>query len=243
MDTRDLSLFQEVSFWVRNDTGAPFTLVFEVKDYRDSNAHRARREYVLSAAPVWTEVRAPLDLGQPGWQVDGAPDLTRAKVLTFVIEADQGAAVSGSIHVDDMALIESGGPLVSNAPLDALVERLARRQFLGLWGARDRTTGMMPAISSYADLCAVNVLAAVIKMLPVAVQRSWVSAAEADAFVAQAVATLGGVMDGTEHVPPRYLDRVALTPAAGDEESSVDAAMLFLALYQYKSVPATPPSL
>ena len=40
---RDIRNFDEVRFWMNNETGASFNLKFEVKDYRDSSAHIARR--------------------------------------------------------------------------------------------------------------------------------------------------------------------------------------------------------
>ncbi len=243
VDTRDLTPFTDIVFWIRNETGSPFRLVLEIKDHRDSNLDRMRRGYTISATPEWREVRASLDL-RSGWTIYGIPDLTRAKVLSLVVEASQGAPVSGRIYVDDMVLIERGLPLdAETAPLDKLVERLAYRQVRALWGMRDRKTGMLPAISSYADLCATNVLAALIQALPAAKERQWVSDLDTDNFVLNAMNTLQGVMDAADppaHLPPRYLDRVTLAPAGAREESSVDAALLFLALYQYKSLPATP---
>ena len=44
-------------------------------------------------------------------------------------------------------------------------------------------------------------------------------------------------------MPPRYVDCVTLRPSLLPEESSVDAAFLALALYQYQSLPTTPTSL
>src|SRR5687768_6439662 len=47
LDTRDLTPFDQLTFWIRNDTGEPFTLALELKDYRDDNNHRARRLYTV----------------------------------------------------------------------------------------------------------------------------------------------------------------------------------------------------
>ncbi len=237
VDTRDLSRFEDVQLWLRNETGASFSLVFEIKDYRDNNAHRARRRYVIGSDTEWNLVNVPLDLSD-GWVVIGEPDLTRAKLFALVIEANQGQAVDGSMFIDDMVLIERGGPLdVETADIHLLVERIAHRQFDAIWTSRDRITGLVPSISSFADVMATNVLTSLIKLLPGAVQRGWVSRQESDAYVGLVVDTLESVMENgtTMYVPPRYLDRVTLGATLLPEESSVDAAMLFLALYQYKS--------
>jgi hypothetical protein len=44
-------------------------------------------------------------------------------------------------------------------------------------------------------------------------------------------------------LPSRYVDWITLMPSGLSEESSVDAAFLALALYQYESLPSTPPPL
>ena len=38
IDTRDLTRFQEIRFWVRNETGEKFTVALELKDYRQAIA-------------------------------------------------------------------------------------------------------------------------------------------------------------------------------------------------------------
>lgn len=239
IDTRDLSRFSEVRFWLRNHTGSEFTLAFEIKDYRDCNSQLARRTYLIGAAADWVQISAPIDLAS-GWAVAGSPDLTRAKLFTFVIDANRGQSVNGAIDLDDMILVERGGPLaIQSAPVNSLIERLAQRQFVGLWGARDRATGMVPSLSSWADVCAINVLAALVQSLPGAIDRNWVSASAADQYVTQVVASLNTIMNSALYVPPRYVDRVSLAPAHVREESSVDAAFLFLALYTYQVRPAT----
>ncbi len=252
-DTRDILHYQQVEFWVRNETGSPFSLTFEIKDYRDSVAHRAQRSYPISTDAVWRPISVPLDLST-GWVVSGSPDLSRAKLFAFSIEANQRDANgnlitvnNGSIYLDDMVLFERGGTLdPQTAPANVLLERLTRRQFDALWGSRDRDTGLLPTISSFADVTALNVTAAMVKLLPVAVSRSWVSRATTDDYVRQVVASLGQAMVnattlyGAGFLPPRYVDRVTLRPTFGPEESSADGAYMFLALYQYKSLPGTP---
>ncbi|GAG33871.1 unnamed protein product, partial [marine sediment metagenome] len=170
IDTRDVSRFEEVAFWIRNETGSQFNLTLEIKDYRDSNSHQARRTYFVPGSNDWMEIRAPFDLSG-GWLIDGEPDLSRAKLVAFVIEAHQGEAVNGSIYLDDMVLIEPSGPIdPAIAPVDTLVERLARRQFEALWGtrARDPDSGLLPAISAYPDVVALNTTSALVKVLPTA---------------------------------------------------------------------------
>ncbi|NUQ66041.1 MAG: hypothetical protein HUU20_26570 [Pirellulales bacterium] len=243
VDARDLSQFEELGFWIRNDTGSPFHLTLEIKDYRDSNDHRAQWTELISDSAQWAHVQMPLDLQSP-WAVIGEPDLSRARLLGLVIEADQGLPVEGTIYVDDFVLVEPGSPIdPQTAPVDALAERLAERSFRALWGARDRDTGLLPTLSTYADIVALNTTAALVWALPEAVLQSWVTPAEADAYVEEVVATLDSVMDRANYLPPRYMDRVSLEPAFPKEESPVDASFMGLALDQYKELAATPASL
>jgi len=243
IDTRDVSRYEQTEFWIRNETGSPFTLKFEVKDFRDSNDHRAWRTYLVSGNNEWMKIVAPLDLGN-GWVVEGEPDLSRTKLFSFVIEAHQGAPVNGSVYLDDMILVERGGPIdPQNAPVNTLVEQLARRQFNSLWGARDRDTGLLPTISAYANVMALNTTSALVKVLPTAISQSWVSLAEANDYVETVVDTLNLLLDQAHYLPPRYVDRATLEVNYLKEESVVDAAFSYLALYQYKSLPGTPASL
>ena len=46
------------------------------------------------------------------------------------------------VFLDDIVLVERGGPLnIDAAPLRMLVDRMARRQWDGLWAARQPRTG------------------------------------------------------------------------------------------------------
>jgi hypothetical protein len=62
----------------------------------------------------------------------------------------------------------------------------------------------------------------------------------ADRYVQLLVVTIDRLLDGAQHLPPRDVDWVTLRPSLLPEESSIDAAFLALALYQYGSSPATP---
>lgn len=146
IDTRDLSRFEEVSLWLKNETEAPFTFSLEIKDFRDSGDHRAKREFVIGASNKWQELTALLPpTPANGWMVTGTPDISRIKLMTFVIESDRGLAVNGSIFLDDVFLSETGGALdVAIVPINDILRRLAKRTFAALWGSRDRDTGLVP---------------------------------------------------------------------------------------------------
>ncbi|GAB4108689.1 MAG: hypothetical protein Kow00105_16300 [Phycisphaeraceae bacterium] len=245
-DARDITTFDMVRFDVRNRTGEAFNLRFEIKDYRDSNFHRASWNTPIGAADQWTRVEVPLDLSTPGWVIQGNPDLERARQFALLVEAGPGQAINGQLIFDDMVLIEPGGALdPATAPLEDLVQRLARRQFDALWGSRDPDTGAVETLSSFGRLLSMNTTGSLIKMLPGAIDRGWVTRAEADAFVQATVNTLNSTMDNTiaagdgGFLPPRYIDRATFTSAAPYEESSIDSAFMFLALYQYKSQAGT----
>ncbi len=239
-DTRDLTAFDEVRFFVRNQTGSNFTLRFEVKDYRDSNSHRASQNYTIGAADVWTEVVVPLDLAAPGWVIAGSPDLTRARQFALLVEANQGSAVNGQVIIDDMVFVEPGGALdPATAPINDLIGRLAERQFRSLWGATDPDTGALETNAQNGRVMAMNTTSSLIKLLPGAIERGWVTRAQADAMLTQMVVTMNTGMDnqtamGGGYLPARYMDRVTFTPT-NPEESVIDGAFMFLALYGYKS--------
>ena len=241
-DTRDLTAFNEARFFVRNQTGSSFNLRFEVKDYRDSNSHRASWNQVISSADQWTEVVVPLDLATPGWVIQGSPDFTRARQFALLVEANQGSAVNGQVLLDDMVLVEPGGALdPATAPIRSLIERLAERQFRSLWGATDPATGALETNAQNGRVMAMNTTSSLIKLLPGAIQRGWVTQAQADAMLTQMVATMNTGMDnqaamGGGFLPARYMDRVTFTPT-NPEESVIDGAFMFLALYGYKSQP------
>ncbi len=239
-DTRDITAFNEVRFFLRNQTGSSFTLRFEVKDYRDSNSHRASQNYVIAAADQWTEIVVPLDLAAPGWVIAGNPDFTRARQFALLVEANQGSAVNGQVILDDMVFVEPGGVLdPATAPINDLIERLAERQFRSLFGAADPATGALETNAQSGRVMAMNTTSSLIKLLPGAIERGWVTRVQADALLTQMVVTMNTGMDnqaamGGGFLPARYMDRVTFTPT-NPEESVIDGAFMFLALYGYKS--------
>jgi hypothetical protein len=123
------------------------------------------------------------------------------------------------------------------------VERLTRRQWDGLWAARNRINGAIPNNSYQSTDAALNTTAAVLWMLPAATRHHWIDQAEADRYVELLVKTINQMLDHSKYLPPRFFDWATLKPSLYPEESSVDAAFLALALHQYKSLPSTPAEL
>ncbi|MCA9261322.1 MAG: hypothetical protein KDA61_19035, partial [Planctomycetales bacterium] len=239
--TRDLTSFEMFETYVRNDTGAPFDLVLEIKDYRDSNSQRAQRTFAIPAGG-WTKVSTPLSLTS-GWSVSGTPQLDRTYALSFLVKPTV-ATLSGPIYFDDARLIEPGGPLDPlTAPIGEVAEALARRTFLGMWGARNRETSLVPNVSTDADAGALNTTSGVVWALPSAVRRGWVSASDADAYMSKLADSLNANLDQTTYLPTRFLGLSTGGPLGGGEESPVDAAFLALGLHQYKSQPGVDASL
>ncbi|HMP07669.1 MAG TPA: hypothetical protein PJ982_15065, partial [Lacipirellulaceae bacterium] len=230
---RDLTQYQTLAGYVRNDAGTPLTLSLELKDYRDSTSHRARLSFTIPAGAAWTRIEAPLDLGA-GWNVMGSPDLSRTFAVGFLVDANFGAA-SGSLYLDDFTLTEQGPSIdAATAPLETIVERLARRQFMGLWAARSKTTGLVPNTSDNVAVGALNTTTGVVWSLPAAVRRGWVAQGDADAYMAQLAGSLHANRDQTTHLPTRFLDFATAAPTGSGEESSIDAAFMALALHNYK---------
>ncbi|MCI0332773.1 MAG: hypothetical protein L0228_06080 [Planctomycetes bacterium] len=239
---RDLTQYQMLDGYVRNDAGNPLTFTLEIKDYRDSTSHRARRSYTIPAGGVWTKIEAPLDLGS-GWIVDGSPDLSRTYALGFLVDENMGA-LNGSLYLDDFHLTENGPSIdVATAPIETVVERLARRQFMGLWAARNKTSGLIPNSSDNISIGALNTTTGVVWNLPAAIRRGWVTQSDADSYMNLLVTSLNTNRNQTTYLPTRFLDFVTAAPVTDHEESSIDAAFIALALHSYKSQPATPVAL
>jgi Dockerin type I domain len=239
---RDLTQYQSLQTYVRNNTGTPFTLTVELKDYRDSSAQLAERSFSIPAGGAWTQITAPLDLSS-GWSVTGAPNLTRTFALTYKVVATSGP-VSGSVYFDDANLIEKGASIdVPTAPIYDVVERLAKRQFLGLWAARNKTSGLIPNSSDNVAIGALNTTTGVVWNLPAAVRRGWVTQSDADTYMGQLVSSVNSNRNQTTYLPTRFLDLVTAAPVTDHEESSIDASFFALALHKYKSQPATPAAL
>ena len=236
---RDLARFQRMTFAVLNRTGVALHGMLQIKDYRDSLAHRAVYRYELPAGERWTTVDVRLTPSDAGCKVVGQPDLTQ--VLTIDFGFAPGADLkAGCVCVDDLTLTEPGGPLdVTTSPLERLVDRLARRQWDGLWAARSRESGLIPNNSYQSSDAGLNTTAAVLWMLPAAVAHGWVSHEQADDHARLLAKTFHGLLDRSAHLPPRNVDWVTLEPSLLPEESSVDAAFLALALHQYQSLSAT----
>lgn len=239
---RDLTQYLTLEGYVRNDAGAPLTFSLELKDYRDSLNHRAIRSYIVPPGG-WTKIEAPLDLSA-GWDIIGAaPDLSRTYALSFLINADHSPA-SGSIYLDDFSLREKGSSIdVAAAPIQMIVERLARRQFMGLWAARNKASGVIPNSSDNISIGALNTTSGVVWTLPAAIRRGWVMQSEADDYMSLLVSSLNSNRDQASYLPTRFLDLLTAAPVTDREESSTDAAFIFLALHNYRSQAATPPVL
>jgi len=244
--TRDLTRYEDFSFYVRNDTAVPLTLKFEIKDYRDSGAQQASRTFSIPAGSGWTQVTSSLNLASPDWTVVGSPDLSRTYATSFIVAPQSGSA-TGSIYLDDFTLREAGGPIdLATAPIATIAERLAERQFSGLWTGRNRTTGLIYNRSDDVNVGAMNTTGGVLWMLPSAVRRGWVSQADADAFAGQVASSLNtNLNEGTNRfLPTRFINpATAGRPGGDNEESTIDASFIALALHHYKSQPTTPPAL
>jgi hypothetical protein len=239
---RDLTQYQTLQGYVRNDTGSPFTLTVELKDYRDSLSNRAQFNINIPAGGTWMPITAPLDLSS-GWNVTGSPDLTRTFAVTFLVNASS-VPVSGNVYFDDVNLVENGPSIdVQTAPIQDVVERIAKRQFMGLWAARNKTSGLIPNSSDNVSVGALNTTTGVVWNLPAAVRRGWVTQSAADAYMTQLVVTLNHNRDLTTYLPSRMPDLVTGAPVGDHEESAIDAAFLDLALHNYKSQAATPTTL
>ena len=111
------------------------------------------------------KIEVPLDLAS-GWTIDGSPDLQRTYALGFLVNEDFGP-INGSIYLDDFNLVEKGPSIdVATAPIETIVERLAKRQFMGLWAARNKTSGLIPNSSNNVAIGALNTTTGVVWNLP-----------------------------------------------------------------------------
>jgi hypothetical protein len=146
--------------------------------------------------------------------------------------------------LDDFNLVENGPSIdVTTANMNTIVERLARRQFMGLWAARNKTSGLIPNSSDNVAIGALNTTTGVVWNLPSAIRHGWVTQAEADSYMTTLVSSLNANRNQTQFLPTRFLDLVTALPVDNEEESSIDAAFIAMALHNYKSQPATPVAL
>ncbi len=241
--TRDLTRYARLRFRVRNTTGAAVAGKLQLKDYRDSTEHSATCPFDLPKGEEWTVVDLPLNTSTAPWTHKGSADLSRVLTLDFILEPGRSVK-SGEICMEEVALIEPGSPVdAETSPINVIAERLARRQWDGLWAARNRRHGMIPNNSFQATDAGLNTTAAVLWMLPTATRRHWVERDEADRYVESLVKTIDRLLDRAKYLPPRNVDWVTLEPSLLPEESSIDAAFLALALYQYGALASTPESL
>ena len=248
--SRDLSNYQSLDFQLKNATGRPFVLTVEFKDYRNQDEHSARYTGRVPNQPAWRQVSVPLNLSGPRWDLRGIDPnerrafMQRVRAITLIFEPLPKATLAGDIFLDEMDLVEPGGPMdVETVPARTLVERLAGRQWAALWGSRNRANGLIPSHSTGSDHGALNATAAVLNMLPRAVDNGWVDPQEAIMHLRHVVATFNTVMDRSRYVPGRYLGWTTLESDFIAEETNIDAAMLALALHRWKHRPEVPPEL
>jgi hypothetical protein len=241
--TRDITRYESFEGYIRNDTNAPLNIRLELKDYRDSNSHRASKTFSVPTGGSWTKISSALDLGA-GWSVQGTPDLERTYIASFVIDP-QATPITGSYYFDDFSFTEPGGPIDTHtAPIETIVGRLAERHFSGLWTARNRVTGLIYNAKDHVDIAAMNTTGGTLWMLPAAVRHGWVSQSDADIFAAQVATSLDANLDQSTFLPTRFINPLtAGLPGGANEESSIDASFIALALHNYKMQPATPPAL
>jgi hypothetical protein len=238
-NTRDLGYFDSFETYVRNDTGSPLTVTLELKDYRDSLAHSATKNFVVPAGASWSPISTSLNLAN-GWTVNGSPQLDQMYAMTFAVKPQQGFS-SGSIYFDDARLVEPGAAIDPlTAPIHDVAEALAQRTFHGLWGQRSRQSGIVPNTSTDADTGALNTTAGLVWTLPSAVRRGWVTQTEADNYMSQLSDTLVHTMSGTTYLPSRFVG--LSTGNASTEESSIDAAFIALGMQLYKAQPGVDPA-
>lgn len=245
VNTRDLTIYERLDFQLKNETGASLSISLRLKDHRElsgqGNSHRASRSITVPSNGNWQAFQIPLSLSS-GWTVTGYPDLTRAREIEFVITAS-GSAINGNLFVDDMNLIEPGGSRQVSSVSDAvLLDTLAERSFRNLWGSRDQViqssgfaTGFVSSTSTSGTEVSLRSTALLVRALPEAVSQGWITQSNADSYVEGLVDGLNTVIDSSQHVPPSTFDRVSFQPTGVRQESSVDAAYMFLSLTGFQS--------
>lgn len=241
--TRDLARYGQIKFAIKNSSQTALNGCLKLKDYRDTDDHRASYRFEISANKEWNYFDIPLDFKDEGWTIVGQPDISRILSIDFIFNSTT-PITSAKLLLDNLVLIEHGGPIdIENATLPDIVERLARRQWDALWASRNQSHGTIPTNSYQSADAGLNSTAAVLWMLPAATRRHWVEQSEADRHVSKLIDTINQLLDHSKYLPPRYFDIITLQPSLWPEESSVDSAFLALALHQYKSLPSTPKQL
>ena len=88
---RDLTQYQSLSGYVRNDSGNPVTFSVELKDYTNSDSQKATRSFTIPANSTWTQFTAPLDLSS-GWTINGTTPTSRGLTPSGLCRRDQRCA-------------------------------------------------------------------------------------------------------------------------------------------------------
>ena len=224
---RDLTQYQTLDGYVRNDTTTPLTFSLELKDYRDSNSQKAVRSFTIPPGGDWTQISgaARFELWLDRHRYPRSESYIRGK---FPRQC-RLRATSGSLYLDDFTLRENGPSIdPATAPIHDVVERLARRQFMGLVGGAIRRRGSSRTRRTMSRSAALNTTTGVVWNLPSAIRHGWVTQSDADAYMTQLVSTLNTNRNQTAYLPTRFLDLVTGAPVTDHEESSIDASFLDL---------------
>ena len=212
---RDLARFQRMTFAVLNRTGVPLRGMLQIKDYRDSLAHRAVYRFAVPAGERWTEVELrlkPTD-GRLGSQrparSDPSPD------DRFRLRARLGSG--GRMRVPRRSDLDGTGRPPGRG------HQLRCSGWWNAWRGGNGTDfgrrgaahhGLIPNNSYQSSDAGLNTTSAVLWMLPAAVAHAWVSCEQADGYVRLVAETFQGLMDRSLYLPPRNVDWVTLGAVA-----------------------------
>ncbi len=227
--TRDYSSIESITFFWDNQTGTPYRIKVQLRDGRDDGNHQLQQWIAITAQPGYRQYA--FTIGR--MQRIGSPDLKKTRNFFFVIEPTENQVV-GTIRIDDVVAKERGSRVTpATATAAVLDEVMLRRSMLQLINGLDSQTGLAYLNTSFADVLAINSTAMTLAILPVAVQRGYITRTQMETIAARVCITLSQI--SWNYVPPRYLESRTLAPHFKIEESPLDAAILALSLYKVKA--------
>lgn len=227
--TRDYSNLESITFFWDNQTGVPCRIKLQLRDHRDSGAHQLQQWVTVSSQPGYRQYA--VTIGK--MQRIGSPDLKKTRNLFFVIEPTQGPVV-GAIRFDDIVAKERGSKVSPASASAAVLDEVEfRRVALQLINGLDQETFFAYLNTSFSDVIALNSTAMTLAILPVAVQRGYITRKQMESIVSRVCTTLSRI--SWSYVPPRYLESRTLVPHFTIEESPLDAAIMALSLLKAKA--------
>lgn len=228
--TLDLPRWAAIRFRARALGEQPLSVRIELKDSTRLWSRTAYRYAEVAPGPEWHGIVIPTSLGAEGWSGNGErPDLTHAKELVLVLDADRNPT-RAVLEIDDLELLgEAPGRDLTDGQL---LRDAAYGAFRFYHDYADPRTGLIPDRSDRAAPYTIAGTGFALAAECIGAERGWVTRAEAAARVRTALRYLASAPMGPEEsgaIGHRGLYYHFLGPdglrSPGSELSTIDTAL------------------